>query len=223
MDLPINRILALFACSCVATLAQAEVTELSNTEMTEAYIQDGTIIIKHRAVETPSTKKKVNIKVGPGEPTIAEVDTLTSQQQDQRVQEGLIQQELTVLTSEQQLRNQDQTQALSALSIPTYQSDAQFQQQALAESLVRQGLGLPDGTEVTTDMMVQYLQGFSGQSVGDPLGAQQTITNTGIQISMPNPGGQIDSGVYPSGDQSMNVNATNQQIIFNLLFPQQNP
>ena len=217
-----HRPIYLFVTALLFTpMLHAEVRELSNTEMTEAYIQDGTIVIKHRAVNDDEPKRKVNIKVGPGEPAVAEADTVTDLQQDQRQREGLVQQELTVLTSEQQLRNQEQTQALSSLSIASYQSDAQFQQQQLAEGLVRQGLGLPEGTEITTDMMVQYLQGFSGQSVGDPLGAQQTITNTGIQIIMPNPGGQIETGVYPSGDQSMNVNANNQQIIFNLLFPQQ--
>jgi len=67
-------------------------------------------------------------------------------------------------------------------------------------------------------MMVQYMQGFSGQTSGDVLGAHQAITNDGFQIIIPNPG-DINTGVFPSGDGSMNVETTNQQIIFNLLFP----
>lgn len=200
----------------------AEVTELSNTEMTEAYIQDGAIVIKQRPVTpTPKPKQKLTFKVGPGEPAVAEVDTVEDLENSNNTQQALIQQEYITRNSAQQLENYDFDQSISAMTVPDYQSSAQVQRDLFAQNLVRQGMGLPEGTPVTTDMMVQYLQSFAGQTSGTPLGAQQTITNDGYQFIIPNPGGQFETGVFPSGDNSMNVESTNQQIIFNLLFPKQ--
>jgi len=205
--------------SCMAPFSMAEVTELSNTEMTEAYIQDGAIVIKQRPVAAqPTPKQTVKIKVGPGEAPVSEASQVGELEDSNNTQQALIQQEYTTRNSAQQLENYDFNQSLSGVQIPEYQSAAQVQRDLYAQNLVRQGMGLPEGTPITTDMMVQYMQGFSGQTSGDVLGAHQAITNDGFQIIIPNPG-DINTGVFPSGDGSMNVETTNQQIIFNLLFP----
>lgn len=217
----IRSLLALFCTAFVAHI-QAEVTELSNTEMTEAYIKDGAIVIKQRPVESaPIPKQKVNIKVGAGEPAVSEASQTGQLESSNSTQQALILQEYTTRNAAQQYENFEFEDSLSGLTIQDYQSTAQVQRDLHAQNLVRQGLGLPDGTAITQDMLVQYLQTFAGQSSGDTLGAHQTVTNDGFQIIIPNPGGQFENGVFPSGDQSMNVETTNQQIIFNLLFPRQ--
>ena len=42
--------IAILICALVSATSWAEVKELSNTEMTEAYIKDGAIVIKQKAV-----------------------------------------------------------------------------------------------------------------------------------------------------------------------------
>ena len=84
---------------------------------------------------------------------------------------------------------------------------------------MRQGLNLDNNTQITTDLMAQYLQGFTGTYVA-PDGSQQAITSQGYQFSTPNPNGQIGNAIYPIGD-TMSVEVTDQQVIWNLLFPQQ--
>lgn len=216
------RYLFVLSCAFGFSLANAEVTELSNTEMTEAYIQDGAIIIKQRPVQTnPAPKQKVNITVGPGEPVVSEATKVGELEDSNNLQRSLIQQEYSNTNNTKQFDNFEFTQSVNGANTPVFQTTAQAQRDLHAQNLVRQGLGLPDGTDITQDMMVQYLQTFSGQTSGDVLGAHQVMTNNGLQIVIPNPGGQFESGVFPSGDQSMNVETTNQQIIFNLLFPKQ--
>jgi hypothetical protein len=215
---------SLIALICTAFVAhtQAEVTELSNTEMTEAYIKDGAIVIKQRPIETaPTPKQKVNIKVGAGEPAVSEASQTGQLESSNNTQQALILQEYNTRNTAQQYENFEFEDSLSGLTIQDYQSTAQVQRDLHAQNLVRQGLGLSDDTAITQDMLVQYLQTFAGQSSGDVLGAHQAVTNDGFQIIIPNPGGQFENGVFPSGDQSMNVETTNQQIIFNLLFPKQ--
>jgi hypothetical protein len=82
-------------------------------------------------------------------------------------------------------------------------------------------LGLPDETQITQELMVQYLTTFAGQSSGSALGVTQSISADGFHFNTPNLGGQIPSGVFPAGDNSMNIEVNNQQVIWNLLFPKQ--
>ncbi len=215
-----KRPLLAIICSVFSAMTWAEVKELNNTEMTEAYIKDGGIIIKQKT-SAPIPKKKLKYKVGPGEPINTEADTATAINQQNAAQFTLLNEELNRDLSDEQLQNNQLNQSLSGISIPDAISPAQQIQQQYAQDIVRSGLGLPNGSEVTPEMMGQYLATFSGQSTGSPLGAQQTITNNGFQISIPNPGGQYDIGVFPSGDNSMNVETTNQQLIFNLIFPKE--
>lgn len=201
-------------------IVSAEVTELSNTEMTEAYIEDGAIVIKQRhAAPAPKPKQKIRLKVGPGEPAVSEVETVAEFEEGRDSQSSLIQQEYVNRNSSQQIQNLDFDQSVSGLQAPEFQSTAQLQRDQYAHNAVRQGLGLPDDTTITPELLTQYMQTFSGQSSGDPLGGHQIITNNGLQIIIPNTNPQLENGTFPSGDNSMNVQTTNQQIIFNLLFP----
>ncbi len=200
----------------------AQVEEMSNTEMTEAYIKDGAIVVKQRIQTEPREKKKtVNVTVGPGEPAQSEAEIVFEQDSQNIQQNQTNNREFSVNTPQQQLNQFEQGQAISSFITPNFQSDSALAQQVRAQNLVRSGLGLPDDTQVTQELMVQYLTTFAGQSSGSPLGVTQSISADGFHFSTPNLGGQIPSGVFPSGDNSMNVEVNNQQIIWSLLFPKQ--
>ena len=202
----------------ISAVASAEVQELSNTEMTEAYILDGSIIVKQKKVEPkPEAKTNKRITLSPGTPAISEADTVRELDQ-QANQQTIYEQNLLQRQGEQQLLQQEQANSNQLFISPQLNAAAQAQQ-AYAQNLVREGLGLPSGTQITPELMGQYLSSFAGQTTGDPLQAQQAITNSGFQFIIPNTGGEIQSGIYSSGDGSINVESNNSQIIFNLLFP----
>lgn len=212
--------LCLYLACCAAILpftASAQVEELSNTEMTEAYILDGSIIVKQKAVETnPNPAKKPAYKVGPGQPAISEAEQVFELDQ-QAIQQQQLDQTVTQQTSAQQLNQYEQANSTAVFIAPPLTPAAQAQQ-LQAQALVRDGLGLPEGTQITPEIMGQYLSTFAGQSTGNPLQAQQNITADSFQFVIPNPSG-IQNGSYTSGDGSMAVESNNAQIIFNLLFP----
>ncbi len=201
----------------------AQVEEMSNTEMTEAYIQDGAIIIKQNVKSAPIGKKNTSVKVniGPGEPAISEAEQVLEQNQQNNHQSENVNRDFADQTATIQFNQFENNQTSNSFISPNFQSSAALSQQLRAQDLVRTGLGLPEGTEITQNLMVQYLTSFSGQSSGSPLGVTQSISNEGFHFSMPNPGGQIQSGVFPSGDNSMNVEVNNQQLIWNLIFPKE--
>ncbi len=208
-------------CALFSAPLWAEVKELNNTEMTEAYIKDGSIIIKQRAI-TPTPKKTLKYKVGPGQPVTTEAEAVSDINQQNSSQQTMLNEELNRDLSNKQLQNNQLNQSLSDISIPDTLSPAQQIQQQYAQDIVRAGLGLPNGSNITPAMMGQYLsQTFTNPNTNNLLGTEQTITTNGFQISIPNPGGQYGVGVYPSGDDSMNVETTNQQLIFNLIFPKE--
>lgn len=212
--------LPLLATLMYASSATAEIKELNNTEMTEAFIKDGTIIIKQKTVES-SAKNTIKIKVGAGTPVINEAEQVSSLNNQNEDQYYLLNNELVNQLPEQQFRESQFNQSTQGFSIPEMQSPAQQSVQQHAQNIVRTGLGLPEGTDISNEMMGQYLASFSGQSYGDALGAQQTVTPNGIQFSVPITGANFETGVFPSGDNSMNVETTNQQLLFNLFFPKE--
>jgi hypothetical protein len=216
----IKTILTALALSLLSHISIAEVEELNNTEMTEAYIKDGSIVIKQRVVKAPP-KKKLKFIVGPGEATVTEVQEVTAINQNNAAQYKTINQELIRDQESQKLASSDLYQASLGAQIPATMTTAQQAQQQYAQDLVRNGLGLPAGTEITPVKMGEYLATFNGSTYGDVLGAHQTVTPDGVQFIIPNVGGQFEAGIYPSGDNTMNLEATNSQLILNLLFPKQ--
>lgn len=210
--------LASFLALLISAMAYAQVEELSNTEMTEAYILDGSIMIKQKtAPPQPEVHTSKRITLSPGKPAITEADSVRELDQ-QANQQIIFDQNLTQRQGQQQLQQYEQSSRNQLLVAPQLSPAAQAQQ-AYAQNLVREGLGLPSGTQITPELMGQYLSTFSGQTSGDPLQGQQTITNSGFQFIIPNPGGEIQSGIYSSGDGSINLESNNSQIIFNLLLP----
>jgi len=200
----------------------AQVKEMSNTEMTEAYIQDGAIVVKQRIQQKAEQEKhKVKVTVGPGQPAVSEAEQVLELEQQNTRQHQPFDREFSDNAPQQQFSQFENNQAISSFITPNFQSNAALAQQVRAQNLVRNGLGLPSDTQITQELMVQYLTGFSGQSSGPALGVTQGISNDGYYFSLPNPGGQLPSGVFPSGDNSMNVNVNNQQVIWNLLFPKE--
>ena len=218
MHLQYTVLLTIF--SLFSSISYAEVKELSNTEMTEAYIKDGAIVIKQKAV-TPTPKKKLNIKVGPGKAHTNEAEQVSSINQSNATQTAIINTEFNRELANGQLRDNDLNLNLQNLNITAPLTTAQQAQQTYAQDIVRSGLGLPSDTSITPEMMGQYLATFSGQTYGDVLGAHQTVNANGVQFIIPTSGSQLETGVFPSGDNSMNINSTNQQLIFNLFFPKE--
>jgi len=204
----------------LSTTSFAEVEELSNTEMTEAYIQDGAVVVKQRIKQRPikSTPIKVNLTVGPGEPVISQSEQVLEQDRQNITQNLQLDKEISESSNQQQLLQFQLNQLTSGVTLQDAQSSTAIAQQTHAQDLVRQGLNLTDNTQITPDLMAQYLQTFTGTYV-TPNGSQQAITNQGYQFSTPNPNGQIDNAIYPIGN-TMSVEVTDQQVIWNLLFPQ---
>jgi len=201
----------------------AQVEELNNIEMTEAYIQDGAIVIKQRVHASTQEKKKktVKITVGSGEPARSEAAIVFEQDAQNTQRNKTFNRQFSDNAPQQQFYHFKQEQASASFVAPNFQSNTALAQQVRAQNLVRSGLGLPDDTQITQALMVQYLTNFAGQSSGSPLGVNQSISADGFHFSTPNLGGQIPSGVFPSGDNSMNVEVNSQQVIWNLLFPKQ--
>ncbi len=221
--MPILRSCLVLTLSLTSFDLLAQVEKMSNTEMTEAYIKDGGIIVKQRIKATTPEKNKSSVKLtaSPGEPAQSEAEVVFEQDHQNTQQNQTISREFTVNAPQQQLNQFEQSQAVASFTAPNFQSDIALAQQVRAQDFVRSGLGLSDDTQITTDLMVQYLTTFAGQSSGSPLGVTQSITAEGFHFSTPNTGGSIPSGVFPSGDNSMNVEVNNQQVIWSLLFPQQ--
>lgn len=218
--MPAQRIALLFAFSLFGSIAYGEVQELSNTEMTEAYIKDGAIVIKQKAI-APTPKKKLIIKAGPGEAPISEAEQVSIMIQGTTTQSSIINTELNRELTNRQLRDNEQNLNIQNLSIASPLTASQQAQQIYAQDLVRSGLGLSPEATITPEIMGQYLASFSGQTYGDTLGAHQTVNNNGIQFIVPTTSIQLETGVFPSGDNSMNINSTNQHLIFNLFFPKE--
>lgn len=211
--------LALLIISFSSTVL-GQVEELSNTEMTEAYIKDGAIVVKQRIKQQPKkpTPIKVNLTVGPGEPSVTQAEQVQEQDRQNISQNERIERELNDSSNQQQLQQFELDQISSSVTMQEMQNSTALAQQSRASEIVRLGLGLNNNDQVTTDHMAQYLQLFTGTHIA-PNGSQQVITDQGYQFSTPNLNGQLEAAIYPIGD-TMSVEVTDQQVIWNLLFPQ---
>jgi hypothetical protein len=176
--------------------SHAEVQALSNTEMTAAYVKDGSIIFKQKNI-VPSPKKTLKITVKAGKPVTTEAQQVAIADQSHSSQYTLINQALNRDQGNSQLNSIDFFQSSLGLQIPDATSAAQQAQMQYAQDLARYGLGLPAGTEITPVIMGQYLATFNGEIYNGPSGAQQIVTPDGLQFSIPNPNGQLNLGYSP--------------------------
>jgi len=215
--------LAIAAFSATHSISgYAEVQELSNTEMTEAYIEDGGIVVKQKAkakVEAKQSKgPKLRLNVRPGDPHISDAEVARDREDAYQNTSDALLVEMQRDTTQKQLEQNQLSQQNNLVVIPTMQSDAAIEQRAHAEDIVRNAMGLSADTQVTDVMMAQYLSTFNGQSSGTIQTFQHNATDTGFQFIIPNPG-NLNTGIHNSGDGSMNVEVTNQQIIWNFVYP----
>ncbi len=203
----------------------AEVEELNNTEMTQAYIEDGAIVIKQRSISPRPDKEKpaLDFKVGPGQPSVAENELAIEQNTQNSILNQQLNYEVIDSAPQRQLSNFEARASTSGVILPAYQTNAALAQEARVNDIVRDGLGLTDDTQITQELMVQYISSFEGETTNNLAGPQQSITANGLQISAPNPGGRLDPVFYTSGDNSMSAEITRQQVIWNLLLPKQEP
>lgn len=211
---------ACLLCLIGSSVTHAEVQELSNTEMTEAYIEDGGIIVKQKAKTRVEPKQKVRLNVRPGEPHIADEQVVQEREDTYQNTSETLLLEMQRDTTRQQLEQNQLSQYNNSVFIPDLQSEAAVAQRAHAEDIVRNAMGLSADTQVTDIMMAQYLSTFNGQSSGTIQTFQHNATDTGFQFIIPNPGA-INPGLHTSGDGSMNVEVTNQQIIWNFIYPRE--
>lgn len=204
----------------LSPIALGQVEELSNTEMTEAYIKDGAIVVKQRVKQQlkKPTPIKVNLTVGPGEPAVTQAEQVQEQDTQNISQNERLARELNDSSNQQQLQQFELDQISSSITLQEMQNSTALAQQSRTNEIIRLGLGLNTTNQVTTDHMAQYLQLFTGTYIS-PNGSQQVITHQGYQFSTPNPNGQLDAAIYPIGN-TMSVEVTDQQVIWNLLFPQ---
>lgn len=203
----------------ISNISWAQVEELNNTEMTEAYIEDGTIVVKQKTVSVqPPPKTPVNYKIGKIDPANPEQENAQESQQQTAGSLNLLQQDTQQQHTELQLQGFDQSQSIRHIAIDPIMSPVAQSQQEAAYAIVRNGLNLPSDTAITPDLLSQYLSGFTGQSTGNPLSAQQTISNTGIQFVIPN-NQQIIPGSHTSGDGNINTQINDQQLLLNIIFP----
>jgi hypothetical protein len=91
----------------------AQVKEMNNTEMTEAYIHNGAIVIKQRVNANSQEKKKtnVNITVGPGKPAISEASPALKQDSANTQRNQTFNREFSNNTPQQQLNQFEQAPA----------------------------------------------------------------------------------------------------------------
>lgn len=209
----------LFIYLLATSISWAQVEELNNTEMTEAYIEDGTIVVKQKSLNQQTDQKKtLNYKIGKIGPIDSEQENVLETQKQTASTLNLLQQDTNQKHTEQQLQGFDQSQTIRNIDIAPILSPVAQSQQDAAYAIVRNGLNLPSDAAITPDLLSQYLSGFTGQSTGNPLSAQQTITNTGIQFVIPN-NQQLNPGSHTSGDGNLNTQVNDQQLLFNIIFP----
>ena len=221
---PRTLVPALALCALAFSPVYAEVQELSNTEMTEAYIEDGGIVVKQKAKpaikvqKTQSPKVKLNIR--PGEPHISEAEVAQQKEQNYQSESNALLLEMQRDTTTQQLQQNQLSEQNALVTIPVMQSEAALAQRAHAEDIVRNAMNLDSNTQVTNAMMAQYLGTFNGQSSGSINTFQHNATDSGFQFVIPNTG-NLTPGTHNTGDGNMNVQVTNQQIIWNFVYPDQ--
>lgn len=209
----------LFIYLLTTSISWAQVEELNNTEMTEAYIEDGTIVVKQKTLNQQTDQKKtLNYKIGKIGPIDSEQENVLETQKQTASTLNLLQQDTNQKHTEQQLQGFDQSQTIRNIDIAPILSPVAQSQQDAAYAIVRNGLNLPSDAAITPDLLSQYLSGFTGQSTGNPLSSQQTITNTGIQFVIPN-NQQLNPGSHTSGDGNLNTQVNDQQLLFNIIFP----
>lgn len=214
--------LALAVSASLSLPTAAEVQELTNTEMTEAYIEDGGIVVKQKAKAPAKVQKtsgpKLRVNITPGEPHISDAEVAQQREQNYSAESNALLLEMQRDTTTQQLNQNQLSEQNSQVIIPAVQSDAALSQRAHAEDIVRNAMGLSSDTQVTNAMMAQYLGSFNGQSSGTIQTFQHNATDTGFQFVIPN-AGNLNPGVHNAGDGSLNVEVTNQQIIWNFVYP----
>lgn len=216
--------LGLAISALVLSPAHSEVQELSNSEMTEAYIEDGGIVVKQKAKAQVKVQKsagpKVKVNIRPGEPHISEAEVAQQKEQTYQGESNALLLEMQRDTTTRQLQQNQLSEQNALVVIPEAQSEAALAQRAHAEDIVRNAMNLSSDTQVTNAMMAQYLGTFNGQSSGSINTFQHNATDTGFQFVIPNTG-NLTPGTHNTGDGSMNVQVTNQQIIWNFVYPEQ--
>ncbi len=205
----------------LSNMVLAQVEELNNTEMTQAYIEDGAIVIKQRIRTNQKLKKKqeADFKLGAGEPAIGEEVQIKERSAQNNALNQQLQYEIIDSAPQRQLTQFEQQSATADVTLIPYQSNTVLTEQARVDNIVRDGLGLADSIPITQDLMVQYITSFSGESSNNLSGPQQIVTDYGLQISAPNPDGRLEPGIFFTGDNSMSAEINQQQIIWKLLLP----
>lgn len=216
------KTLPLLFSSLLAISVAHAAEEMSSTEMTEAYIEDGAIIIKQKQVSRPSNNKAGKpVKITPGEAVVSAKTLEESQLRSDQTTANSIEYELGRETAFQQLESQRRDTISQGSEIEGYASAAQLERQAYADSIIRDQLNLSDDTQITQAHLQQFLNQPELLGInGDPAGLQQGNTGQSFQFIMPNPG--YTPGQHGGSSDSVSLQVTNDKIIWQFNYPQQN-
>lgn len=216
------KTLLVLLSSCLTINIGYAAEEMSSTEMTEAYIEDGGIIIKQKPVSRPAdTKAGKPLKVSPGEAVVSGKTLEESQLRSDQTTANSIEYELGRETAFQQLESQRRDTISQGSEIEGYASASQLERQAYADSIIRDQLNLSSDTQVTQEHLQQFLNQSNLIGInGDPSGLQQGNTGQSFQFIMPNPG--YTPGQHGSDTDSVSLQVTNDKIIWQFNYPQQN-
>lgn len=216
------KTLPLIIASCLTANLAYAAEEMSSTEMTEAYIQDGGIIIKQKPVQRTQAKQDTkSVKVGPGEPVVSSKTLEESQLRSDQTTANSIEYELGRETAFQQLESQRRDTISQGSEIEGYASAAQLDRQEYADNIIRNQLNLSSDTQVTQAHLQQFLNQSDLLGInGDPAGLQQGNTGQSFQFVMPNPG--YTPGQHGNSNDAVSLQVTNDKIIWQFNYPQQN-
>ncbi|MCP5325634.1 MAG: hypothetical protein H7A09_04795 [Oceanospirillaceae bacterium] len=216
------KTLPLIITTCLAAPLCMAAEEMTSTEMTEAYIQDGAIVIKQRpAQRNPQQTSNKNMKVSPGQPLVSGKTLEESQLRSDQTTANSIEYELGREIAFQQLESQRRDSISQGSDIEGYASAAQLERQEYVDNIIRSQLNLSSDTQVTQKHLQQYLNQSDLLGInGNPAGLQQGNTGQSFQFIMPNPG--YTPGQHGSSNDSVSLQVTNDKIIWQFNYPQQN-
>ena len=151
----------------LSAVSQAEVVELSPNELNSAYIKDSTIYIP-KATQDRISKKVVNVKIRPGEPSPEEVD------REEELRESAKQNVITSLETNQTWETNRIESSLSNAAYTNLPTDP-----ALLPP--REIVGAPDGFELPENFSYTAQDlinlGFTHPDTGQPL---SPVSDAGI-------------------------------------------
>ncbi len=191
----------------ISITTQAEITEIPTEEMTEAYIKDTTVIVRHQAAtqEGENLQGDASLRVSPLAEPYSETDQLNGNT------------EIPIQITDQYLSEQ-RNNALLSQSSYDFRTPALDPQQALREEYLRDALGLEPGTPIDYSNL-QFPTNIT-PDITPPAGLGYNIAPGQFAISIPN-SDNINAQTQQTPGGEYRIDVTPSEIIFTINLPQQ--